>query len=178
MSKQTVTCNDMFFRHGSEWVPSLLVVLYFKSSQIYLFDRILVTSCFSAKTDICFKISEFMFHNSCFTIKQMIKYSHFRPLKIITYLNIALEGRLSIFIYFSICKSVWLRNETREASLFSDIEDISKITGINTASKRMHKNRAALRDQHTDWNFLLQSWAEFINRKRWITGYLITPSGL
>ena len=26
-----------------------------------------------------------------------------------------------------------------EASLFSDIEDISKITGIDTACKRMHK---------------------------------------
>ena len=29
--------------------------------------------------------------------KQMIKYSHFRSLKIKTYLNIALEGRLTIF---------------------------------------------------------------------------------
>ena len=28
-----------------------------------LFDRILATSCFSAKTDTCFKITEFMFHN-------------------------------------------------------------------------------------------------------------------
>ena len=56
---------DMFFRHGSECVPSSLVVLYFKSSQIYLFDRILhvVTSCFSAKTDACIKITELMFHN-------------------------------------------------------------------------------------------------------------------
>ena len=41
----------------------LVVVLYFKSSQIYLFDRILATSCFSVKTDTCFKITEFMFHN-------------------------------------------------------------------------------------------------------------------
>ena len=54
---------NMFFRCGSELVPSSLVVLYFKNSQIYLFDRILATSCFSAKTDTCFKITEFMFHN-------------------------------------------------------------------------------------------------------------------
>ena len=53
----------MFFRHGSVRVPSSLVVLYFKSSQIYLFDRILATSCFSAKTDKCFNSTEFMFHN-------------------------------------------------------------------------------------------------------------------
>ena len=28
-----------------------------------LFDRILATSCFSAKTDTCFKITKFIFHN-------------------------------------------------------------------------------------------------------------------
>ena len=90
----------------------------------------------------------------------MIKCSHFRSLKINTYLNITLEGRLSIFdILFNLQKCL-LRNGTREASVFSDIEDISKITGINAACKRMHVkviNRAALRDQHIDWNFLLQS---------------------
>ena len=48
----------MFFCRRSERVPSLSVVLYFKSSQIYLFDRILVTSCFSAKTDTCFKTTD------------------------------------------------------------------------------------------------------------------------
>ena len=94
-SRQTVTWMYMFFCRGLEWVRSSSV-LYFKSSQIYLFDRILVTSCFSAKTDTCFKITEFMFHNH---IQTMIKYGHFRSLKIKTYLNIALEGRLSIFSY-------------------------------------------------------------------------------
>ena len=37
--------------------------VFYLSSQIYLFDRILATSYFSAKTDTCFKITEFMFHN-------------------------------------------------------------------------------------------------------------------
>ena len=62
-----------------------------------------MTSCFSAKTDACFKITEFMFHNHIF--KQMIKYRHFHSLKIKTYLNVALEGRLSIFyIVFNLQK--------------------------------------------------------------------------
>ena len=30
---------------------------------MYLFDIILATSYFSVKTDTCFKITEFMFHN-------------------------------------------------------------------------------------------------------------------
>ena len=52
----------------------------------------------------------------------MIKYSHFHSLKIKTYLNIALEGRFSTFyIVFNLQKC--LIKETREASLFSDIED-------------------------------------------------------
>ena len=128
--------------------------------QIYLFDRIIATSCFSA--------------NSCFTIifKEMIKYSHFRSLKIKTYLNIALEGRLFKSVEV-LGKSVLLRNGTQEASLFSDIEDISKIAGINTACKRV-----------ITW---LTFWLEFfiaelswiyINHKRWITEYLTTPSRL
>ena len=55
---------DMFFAADrNEFNTSSSVVLYFKSSQIYLFDRILATSCFSAKTDTCFKITKFMFHN-------------------------------------------------------------------------------------------------------------------
>ena len=41
----------------------LVSCFVFKSSQIYLFDRILATSCFSAKTGTCFEITEFMFHN-------------------------------------------------------------------------------------------------------------------
>ena len=68
---------------------------------IYLFDIILATSCSVRKQIICFKVTEFMFHNHI----QMIKYSHFHSLKIKTYLNIALEGRLSIFdILFNLQK--------------------------------------------------------------------------
>ena len=93
-SRKTVSVMDMFSHRRSELVPSSSVVLYCKSSQIYVFDRILVTSCFSAKTNTCFKITEFMLH---IIFKQMIKYSYFRSLKIKTYQNIALEGRLSIF---------------------------------------------------------------------------------
>ena len=77
-----------------------------------------------------------MFH---IIFKQMIKYSHFCSRKIKTYLNIALEGRLSIFyILFNLQKCL-IKERTRGASLFSGIEDISKITGINTACKHMHK---------------------------------------
>ena len=48
-SRQTVYMWICFF--AADWNPSLSVALYFKSSRIYLFDRSLVTSCFSAKTD-------------------------------------------------------------------------------------------------------------------------------
>ena len=59
-------------------------------------------------------------------------------LKIKTYLNIALEGRLSIFyIVFNLQKCL-IKERNMEASLFNDIEDISKFTRINTACKHMH----------------------------------------
>ena len=50
---------DTFFAADRNEFPVRAFVLYFKSSQIYLFDRILATSCFGAKTDI----TEFIFHN-------------------------------------------------------------------------------------------------------------------
>ena len=53
-----------------------------------------------------FKITEFMFHNhKIIQTNDKVYYSHFRSLKIKTYLNIALEGRLSIFyIVFNLQK--------------------------------------------------------------------------
>ena len=57
-------CNgNVFFAADQNEFPARRFSEDFKSSQIYLFDRILATSCFSAKTDTCFKITEFMFHN-------------------------------------------------------------------------------------------------------------------
>ena len=61
-SRQTVICRCFFAADRNEF-PARWLFCILKSSQIYLFDRILATSCFSAKTDTCFKITEFMFQN-------------------------------------------------------------------------------------------------------------------
>ena len=87
--------------------------------------------------------------------KQMIKYSHFRSPKINIHVFKHCIGRKVVhFPYTFQSAKVFdlIRNKTWEASLFSNAEDFSKITGINTAI-----NRAELHDQHIDWNFLLQS---------------------
>ena len=55
--------NGYVFLRQTRMSFQLVGCFVFKKSQIYLFDRILATSCFSAKTDTCFKITEFMFHN-------------------------------------------------------------------------------------------------------------------
>ena len=129
----------MFFRRGSEWVFSSSIVLYFKSSQIYLFDRILPTSCFSAKTDTCFKITEFMFHDH---IQNNDKLQPLPFTKIKTYLNIALEGslRLSIFyIVFNLQKCLIKERNTGGFTIFkTTLKIFLKITGINIVCKRMH----------------------------------------
>ena len=57
-------CNGYVFSPRiRESVPS---VMYFKSSQIYLFDRILATSCSVRK-----QIYVFMFHNNIQTIDKI-----------------------------------------------------------------------------------------------------------
>ena len=169
----------MFFRRGSDWVPSSSVVLYFKSSQIYLFDRILATSCFSAKTDTCFKITEFMFHNIIIQTNDKVQPLPFAKIK--TYLNIALEGRLSIFyVVFNLQKCLILGTKHGRLHYLATLKIFLKLSGSTPPASAciISDKQSGIRDQHFDWNFLLRSWAEFINRKRWITEYLTTPLGL
>ena len=50
-SRQTVMCNgNVFFAADQNEFPACRFSEDFKSSQIYLFDRILATSCFQANT--------------------------------------------------------------------------------------------------------------------------------
>ena len=60
----------------------------------------------------------------------MIKYSHFRSLKIKTYLNIALEGRLSIFyIVFNLQKCLILGTKHGRLHYLATLKIFLKLPG-------------------------------------------------